>query len=155
MSTTRLTRHLAAPPARVYAALTTASDIARWMVPDGMTSEVHRFDAREGGAFRISLTYDAPTDSGKTDAQTDSYHGHFVELVPNERVVQTMEFETADPAMQGEMRVTFTLAAADGGTDLVAIHDGVPPGVAPADNEAGWRMSLDKLAVLVGGRRPS
>ena len=27
------------------------------MVPDGMTSEVHAFDAREDGFFRISLTY--------------------------------------------------------------------------------------------------
>jgi hypothetical protein len=28
-------------------------------VPDGMTCHVHAFDAREGGSFRISLTYDA------------------------------------------------------------------------------------------------
>jgi hypothetical protein len=27
----------------------------------GMTSYVHAFDAHEGGFFRISLTYDAPT----------------------------------------------------------------------------------------------
>ncbi len=26
-----------------------------------MTSEVHRFEAREGGAFAITLTYDGPT----------------------------------------------------------------------------------------------
>jgi len=30
------------------------------MVPEGMTSEVHAFDARDGGEFRISLTYDTP-----------------------------------------------------------------------------------------------
>ncbi len=29
------------------------------MVPDDMSSRVHSFDAREGGSFRISLTYDA------------------------------------------------------------------------------------------------
>lgn len=153
MSTTRLTRRFAAPPDRLYAAITTAADISVWMVPDGMTSQVHRFDAREDGAFRISLTYDAPTEAGKSDAQTDSYHGRFVELVPGKRVVQAMEFETDDPAMRGEMLVTFALTpTADGGTELVATHSSVPPGIAPADNELGWRLSLDKLAMLVDGR---
>lgn len=150
MSTTRLTRRFAATPERLYAAITTAADVEVWMVPDGMTSEVHRFDAREGGVFRISLTYDAPTEAGKSDAQTDSYHGRFVELVPGKRVVQAMEFETDDPAMRGEMGVTFALTpTADGGTELEATHARVPPGVAPADNELGWRLSLDKLAALV------
>jgi hypothetical protein len=41
------------------------------------------------------------------------------------------------------------LADADGGTDLLALHDGLPPGVSPADNETGWRMALTKLAALV------
>ena len=54
------------------------------MVPTGMTSHVHAFDAREGGAFRISLAYDAPTGTGKTTAHTDTYHGRFVKLVTDE-----------------------------------------------------------------------
>jgi len=33
--------------------------------------------------------------------------------------------------------------------DVLAVHDGVPPGVPPADNEAGWREALSKLAALV------
>src|SRR6266498_1054644 len=53
------------------------------MVPTGMTSHVHAFDPREGGAFRISLTYDAPTATGKTTAHTDTFHGRFVR--PNSR----------------------------------------------------------------------
>jgi len=51
--------------------------------------------------------------------------------------------------MRGEMMVTFTLADADGGTDVLAVHDNLPPGVSPVDNETGWRMALDKLAALV------
>src|SRR5438067_8573047 len=119
------------------------------MVPTGMTSHVHAFDPREGGAFRISLTYDAPTGTGKTTAQTDTYHGRFAQLVPNERVVEVVEFETTDPALQGEMTITVALVHADGGTDVLALHDGLPPGVPAADNEAGWRSSLAKLAALV------
>jgi hypothetical protein len=56
-------------------------------------------------------------------------HDRFVTLVPNERIVEAVEFETADPAMQGEMTMTITLAEGDGGTDLVAVHDNLPPGL--------------------------
>ena len=150
MSTTRLSRHIRAPRGRVYEALIDADAVQQWMVPDSMTSRVHSFDAREGGTFRVSLTYDAPTGTGKTSAQTDTYHGRFVRLVPGEEVVQVMEFETANPALQGEMTITFTLAeAADGGTDVAGVHENLPPGVPPEDNELGWSMSLSKLARLV------
>jgi uncharacterized protein YndB with AHSA1/START domain len=149
MSSTRIVQHVSAPRARVYQALLDPQAVARWMVPDGMSSEVHRFEAREGGAFRISLTYDRPTGTGKTSAQTDTYHGRFVRLVPGEQVVEVVEFETSDPALVGEMRITIDLADADGGTDVVALHEGLPQGLSPADNELGWRMSLVKLAALV------
>jgi hypothetical protein len=70
-------------------------------------------------------------------------------LVPDTQVVQSVEFETDDPAMQGEMTITYTLADAGSGTELVGVHENLPPGVPPADNELGWRMSIDKLARLV------
>jgi uncharacterized protein YndB with AHSA1/START domain len=149
MTSTRVSRRVNAPRAEVYRALLDARAVATWMVPDGMTSHVHAFDARAGGAFRISLTYDAPTGTGKTTAQTDAFHGRFVKLVPNEQVVEVVEFETTDPAMRGEMTITITLADVDGGTDVHAVHDRLPPGLSATDNEVGWRMSLDKLAALV------
>jgi uncharacterized protein YndB with AHSA1/START domain len=148
-ASTRTSRHVNALRANVYRALLDARAVATWMVPIGMTSHVHVFDAREGGLFRISLKYDAPTGTGKTTAHTDTYYGHFVKLIENEQVVEVMEFETADAAMRGEMMVTFTLTDADGGTDVLAVHDNLPPGVSPVDNETGWRMALDKLAALV------
>jgi uncharacterized protein YndB with AHSA1/START domain len=148
-TSTRITRHVNAPRAHVYRALLDPLAVATWMVPSGMTSHVHEFDARVGGSFRISLTYDAATATGKTTAQTDTYHGHFVKLVPNEEVVEVMEFETADPALRGEMTVTFMLTPADGATDVLAVHDNLPPGLSPVDNETGWRMALDKLAAFV------
>ena len=64
--------------------------------------------------YRISLTYDAPAGVGKTTAHTDTYHGGFAKLVPNERVIEVVEFETADPAFRGEMTITITLADARG-----------------------------------------
>jgi uncharacterized protein YndB with AHSA1/START domain len=152
VTTTRLTRHIRAPRGVVYRALLDAQDVQQWMVPDSMTSQVHSFDAREGGEFRISLTYEMPTAAGKTTAQTDSFHAQFVKLVPDTEVVQVVEFETDDPAMRGEMTITYALADADDGTELVLLYENLPPGVSPTDNELGSRMSLGKLAKLVEGR---
>jgi uncharacterized protein YndB with AHSA1/START domain len=151
VSSTRISRRVHAPRAIVYRALLDERAIATWKVPTGMTSHVHAFDAREGGSFRfrISLTYDEATGTGKTTAHTDTYHGRFVKLVTNEQVVEAVEFETIDPALRGEMTITITLADADGGTDVFAVHEGLPRGVPTADNEAGWREALTKLAALV------
>lgn len=140
---------LAGPRSAVYRALLDARAVATWMVPPAMTSHVNAFDPTEGGAFRISLTYHSPDQAGKTTAHTDTYHGRFARLVQDQQVVQVLEFETADPALRGEMTVTMTLADADGGTELVAVHENVPPGVPPADNELGWQLSLANLAALV------
>jgi uncharacterized protein YndB with AHSA1/START domain len=152
VSSARITRHIRAPRAAVYRALLDPDAIARWRVPDGMSSTVHEFDAREGGAFRVSLTYDAPTDTGKSGEQTDTYHGRFIRLVSDAEVVEVLEFETDDPQIQGEMKMTTTLAERDAGTDVTVVHEGVPPGVPPADNELGTRMALDNLAALVESR---
>jgi uncharacterized protein YndB with AHSA1/START domain len=122
MSSTRITRRMNAPRASVYRALLDARAVAKWRVPTGMTSHVHAFDAREGGSFRISLTYDAQTGTGKTTAHTDTYHGRFVELVTNEQVVELVEFETTNPALRGEMTITTTLVDADGGTDVLVVY---------------------------------
>jgi uncharacterized protein YndB with AHSA1/START domain len=149
-TTTRIRKTIDAPRPRGYAALIDPVAVARWRVPTEMTAEVHEFDAREGGAVRISLTYEAPDREGKTVGRTDTYRGRFVTLVPDELVVEVDEFETDDPALRGEMTVTIRLADAGGGaTDLVAVHEGLPDAVAPADNEAGWRESLARLASLV------
>ncbi len=149
MNVTRVSRRVKAPRASVYHALLDVRAVAVWMVPDGMTGQIHEFDAREGGRFRVSLTYIEPSGIGKTTARTDTYNGHFVRLVHNEQVFEVVEFETMDPDLRGEMTITITLADADGGTDILVVHDGVPCGLPDSDNEAGWRQALGKLAALV------
>jgi len=138
-----------APRPAVYQAFLDADAVAEWRVPDGMTSHVHEFEAREGGEFRVSLTYDAPDRTGKSAPHTDTYHGHFVRLVPDEQVVEVFEFETADPALGGTMTITTTLTDAGGGTDVLIVHEGIPDIVPAADNETGTRMALANLAKLV------
>lgn len=155
MYTSRVSGHVDAPRAAVYRALVSAEAIARWRVPTGMRAEVHEFDAREGGRFRVSLTYEAPDDSGKSAPHTDTYHGHFARLAPDEQVVEVLEFETADPALGGAMTLTTTLTDAEGGgTDVLMVHEGLPDAVPAADNETGTRMALENLARLVEADGP-
>jgi uncharacterized protein YndB with AHSA1/START domain len=149
MRSTRIVQRLNAPRARVYRALLDPRDVAIWMVPPGMTSHVHQFESHEGGCFRISLTYDTTTQAGKTTPHTDTYHGRFVRLVPDAQVVEVIEFETTDPQLRGEMTVTYTLSDVEGGTELLALHEGLPAGLSVADNDEGWKLSLGKLAALL------
>jgi uncharacterized protein YndB with AHSA1/START domain len=100
----------------------------------------------------VSLTYEGD-EAGKSGSHTDTYRGRFERLVPGELVVEVDEFETDDPSLQGEMKMTFRLADADGGgTELVAVHEGLPAGLSPELNEQGWTESLDRLTALVESR---
>jgi hypothetical protein len=47
------------------------------------------------------------------------------------------------------MTMTTTLTRADGGTDVVVVHEGIPDSVPTADNEMGTRMALANLAKFV------
>ena len=149
---TRLERRVAAPAHAVYGALLDAAAVQQWMVPDGMRSEVHLFEGREGGLFRISLTYDKPTGTGKTSAQTDTFHGCFRRLVPDQEVVQEVEFETDDPTMQGVMRIRYLLREEGDTTVITGSHEDMPPGLSREENALGWKMSMAKLAALVEDR---
>ncbi|EST36007.1 SRPBCC domain-containing protein [Streptomyces roseochromogenus] len=149
MYATRVSRRVQAPPHAVYRALTDPDAIAAWRVPAGMSARVHTFDAREGGTFRVSLTYDDASATGKSGGHTDTYHGRFARLVPDALVVEVFAFETGDDAMRGTMTLTTTLTAADGGTDVEMLHEGVPDAVPREDNERGSWMALDQLARFV------
>jgi uncharacterized protein YndB with AHSA1/START domain len=150
MYTMKVSRRINAPRSVVYQALLDPTAIANWRVPDGMTSQIHEFDAREGGRLRISLTYDTPAAIGKTAARTDTYHGHFARLIADEQIVEVDEFETDDPDMARPITVTTTLTdAGDDGTDVTLTYEGLPDRIPRTDNETGTRMALDNLARLL------
>ncbi len=148
---TQVSRIIKAPRHKVYQAFLDPAAVAAWLAPENMRAKVHTFDPREGGQFRISLTYQKPEDSprGKTTGDTDTYHGRFVKLVPDEMIVEVIEFESPEPEFAGEMRMTVKLADVDGGTEVSLLYENVPAGIRPEDNAAGSRQSLQKLAALV------
>ena len=149
MYSTQVSQLVKAPRSAVYRALLDPAAVAKWRVPTGMSGHVHEFDAREGGSLRVSLTYEAPDNTGKSTAHTDTYHGQFVKLVPDRQVVEVVEFETDDPALGGAMTMTTTLTEVDGGTEVIVVHDGIPDVIPAEDNETGTRIALANLARLV------
>ncbi len=150
-SAMQISRIIKAPRTKLYPACLDPDMLARWRVPDRMTGVVHSFDARIGGSYRMSLTYQNPKrgPGGKTSRDTDSFTGRFVELVPDEKIVESIAFETDDPGYAGAMTLTTCFEDVPGGTNVTMKFDGLPPGIRPEDNETGTRQSLAKLAALV------
>ena len=140
-----------ASPEAVYRAFTDPAALAVWLAPEGMSGTVHRFDARAGGGYQMSLYYPASeqTARGKTSAREDRYTARFVELTPPSRIVEAITFDSVDPAFAGEMIMVVTLEAEDGGTRVSILFKDLPPGIRPEDNEAGTQSSLEKLARYV------
>ncbi|MGM7648942.1 MULTISPECIES: SRPBCC domain-containing protein [Nocardia] len=144
MATTKIRTHIRAARSTVYRLLLHPDAVKVWMVPDGMTGVVHRFEPEVGGSFSITLSYDVGE-----EPQHDAYYGRYLALTEDEEVVEVLEFVTEKPELAGAQSVVFTLSdGADGGTELDVVHDDLPPGLDPADNEAVWRTALSKLAAM-------
>ncbi|MFG7488866.1 SRPBCC family protein [Methylorubrum rhodesianum] len=144
------TRFIAASTDVIYHAFVDPATWTQWLPPDGMTGEIYEFDARPGGSYRMTLTYrgDHPN-AGKTSDDADVVEGRFAELVPNDRVVQIVTFQSDDPAFAGEMRMTWRLSPADGGTEVSIIAENVPTGISKEDHDIGLRSTLENLAKFV------
>jgi uncharacterized protein YndB with AHSA1/START domain len=152
---TRTSRVIKAPPEALYRAFTDPAALAVWQAPGAMTGQVHEFDARVGGGYRMSLFYPASerANRGKTAAREDRFTARFVELTPPTRIVEAISFDSEDPAFAGEMTMVVTLEERDGGTEVTVVFERIPPGIRPEDNEAGTRSSLEKLARSVESRK--
>ena len=149
--TDRASRVVDAPVARVFSALVDRDALETWLPPRGMSARFERFDPTPGGSYRLVLTYADPTSSrGKASADSDIVETRYVDIVPNDRVVQAVDFVSADPAFAGTMTMTWTVRAVDGGTRVEITADDVPDGISADDHAAGLTSSLDNLASYVG-----
>ncbi len=143
-------RVIAAPPAQVYAALVDRDALAAWLPPNGMTASFERFDPRPGGSYRLVLTYaDASGGRGKATAESDVVEARYVDIVPDVRVVQAVDFVSDDPAFAGTMTMTWEVTAVDGGTRVDITANDVPDGISAEDHATGLASSLENLAEFV------
>jgi uncharacterized protein YndB with AHSA1/START domain len=147
-------RIIKAAPDTIYRALLDPAALAAWRPPEGMTGRFEAFEPRAGGRFRMVLTYaDAETAPGKTSASEDVVEGRFAELIPNERIVEVVRFESDDPAFAGEMRIVTALEAVAGGTEVTIRCEDVPSGISAEDHEAGLSSTLANLAAFMEPRK--
>ena len=135
-----LHRVLRCPPEKLYRAFTQADALAKWLPPHGFTGEVHHLDAKVGGTYRMTFT-------NFSNGQSHSFGGAYVELVPNERIRHTDQFD--DPNLPGELLVRVSLKAVSCGTDVSITQEGIPEVIPVEMCYLGWQESLKQLADLV------
>jgi uncharacterized protein YndB with AHSA1/START domain len=150
---TRVTRWVRAEPDAVYRALLDPFAVAAWRVPNDMTATIHRFDAREGGRFRITLHPDQVGEAGRSSEGSQTFRGRFRRLIPGQLVVEAIEFESRDPAMAGVMMITTELRQADDGCEVTMTYEDIPEGVYPNADEVALQMALVRLAAWVEEER--
>jgi uncharacterized protein YndB with AHSA1/START domain len=139
-NTIRLHRVLRAEPEKIYRAFLDPDAMVKWLPPNGFTAKVHHLDAKVGGRYKMSFR-NFSTGNGH------SFGGEYLELVPNERIRHTDEFD--DPNLPGTMQLTVSLKKVSCGTELSVVQEGVPDVIPPEACYLGWQESLVLLAKLV------
>jgi uncharacterized protein YndB with AHSA1/START domain len=140
MSTIRLHRVLRTKPEKIYRAFLDADAMAKWLPPHGFTGKVHHLEAEVGGTYKMSFT-------NFSTGNSHSFGGRYLELVPNEIIRHTDQFD--NPGLPGEMVTTITLKAVVCGTEVNITQEGVPEVIPAEACYLGWQESLTLLAQLV------
>ena len=138
--------------ARIFAALIDREALEQWLPPAGMTGRFDHFDASPGGSYRLVLSYDDPSEArGKTTPDADVAEVRFVEIRPDTRLVQAVDFVSDDPSFAGTMTMTWELRPAGAATLVEVRAQNVPTGISAEDHAAGMASSLANLAAFVEG----
>lgn len=138
--TVTLRRVVRAPAERVYRAFLSPEALVKFMPPHGFTAAVHQLDAKVGGTYKMSFT-------NFTTGQVHAFGGKYLELVPNERIVNTDIFD--DPNLPGTMRTTIAFRSVSCGTQLDIEQVGIPEVIPVEGCYLGWQETLSLLAQLV------
>lgn len=133
-------RILRAPPERTWRAPNDPAALAKWNPPGGFVAEIHEFDLREGGAYRMAFR-------NVSTGQAHCFGGTWREVVPNERLVATDQFD--DPNLSGQMAMSYLLRPVTMGTELAIEQQGLPDAIPEDACRLGSQQSFDVLAHLV------
>ena len=144
-NTVKMHRVLKTTPDRLYRAFLDAEAMCKWLPPHGFTGRVHQIDARVGGSYKMSFTNFAT-------GQSHTFGGKYLELVPNERIVHTDQFD--DPNLPGSMKTTIVFKKVTIGTEVNITQEGVPEAIPLEACYLGWQESLALLTLLTEANIP-
>ena len=136
-----LTRDIAAPRERVFAAWTDVRQAARWWVPRDFTTLSCEMDVRPGGVWRRCMR--APGGAVITK------YGIYREVVAPERLVFTYITEGAAGIVDPETLVTLTFADLGGRTRLTLRHGAFETDAARIDHQGGWTGALERFEAFM------
>lgn len=143
-------RRIGASPRDIYAAFSVPGAMEQWLPPGGMGGEMLDFDFREGGSYRMRLTYGGPHEGhGKTSGGADEVHVRLTRLDDGRRIEQEVTFESEDPAFSGVMRMAWTFQPEGAGTLVTVCAGDVPRGIRKEEHQVGLDASLANLAAFV------
>jgi uncharacterized protein YndB with AHSA1/START domain len=146
-------RRISAPPRAIYRAFAKAGSMERWLPPSNMTGKMLHFDFRDGGSYRMRLTFRDPEKGiGKTSEDSDEVEVRFIRLEEGKRIEQEVTFESDDPAFAGLMRMVWSFQPENGATVVTVRAENVPYGISSEDHEIGLNSSLENLAAFVEGQ---
>jgi uncharacterized protein YndB with AHSA1/START domain len=124
------------------------------MPPGGMTGTMLAFDFREGGSYRMRLTYkNASIAPGKTSDDSDEAEVRIDKLVLDRRIEQSVTFDSDDPKFSGLMRIIWMFTVVEDGTLVGVRCEDVPIGITVEDHEAGLNSTLNNLAAFAEAGR--
>ncbi|TXH82696.1 MAG: ATPase [Rhizobium sp.] len=146
--TDRASRLIHATPHAIFEAFVDPEALASWLPPKGMACRIDVFEPRRGGSYRMTLSYNTADHAtpGKSSEDTDIVSGRFLEIVPDERIVQAVDFESDDAAFAGTMVMTWSFAKVPSGTNVTIVCEDVPYGIRKEDHDEGLKSTLDNLA---------
>ena len=126
--------------------------LVEWLPPHGMSGQFEHFERSPRRVIPDEADLcGAPESGGKSSVDADVVDVRFVEIVRNDRVVQTVEFDSDDSSFAGTMTMTWAVTAVSANSTRVDIKaDDVPPGVSSTDHIDGLRSSLANLAAYLG-----
>ena len=87
-----------------------------------------------------------------TTGSSHSFGGKYIELIANERIQYTNQFD--NPNLSGEMQTTVILKKVSCGTEVKIVQEGIPEAIPPEACYLGWQESLTLLSMLVEAEIP-
>lgn len=104
-------REFDAPVSALFRAYTDQQLFEQWFGPEGLPLTIHRFDPETGGGFRYVV---------QGTGREWGFHGVYHEVLPDERIVQTYQFEQ-DPS--GGVSLEFlAFEELPGGRSRISVH---------------------------------